>query len=53
MLATVICVCGALLLGGLAKVCSSEAGYSEEYYRYLRDNKKIPKAPEIDMYRYL
>lgn len=53
MIETVICICGALFLGGIAKVCSSDGHYSEEYYRYLRDNKKIPKAPEIDMYRWL
>jgi hypothetical protein len=50
---TVICICGALLLGGIAKVCSIRATYSEEYYRYLRYNNKIPKVPEIDMYRYV
>jgi hypothetical protein len=57
MLETVICVCGALLLGGIARICSSDsyysADYSEEYYRHLRGDKKSSKLTDVEFYRFL
>ena len=55
MVETVICVCGVLLLGGITKFCCTDKRYSEEYYHYLGNNKKIRKPylpAEIELYRY-
>lgn len=41
MFEVVACICGVLLVGGIAKIFSG-GGYSEEYYTYLRNNKKTP-----------
>jgi len=41
MFEVVACICGVLLVGGIAKICSGER-YTEEYYRYVRNNKKAP-----------
>lgn len=53
MVETVICVCGFLILGGITKVCCTDKRYTEEYYKYLRNNKKAPERADIDYYRYL
>jgi len=41
MFEVVACICGVLLVGGIVKIFASE-GRSEEYYTYLRNNKKTP-----------
>ena len=56
MVEAVICVCGFLLLGGITKVCCSDKRYSEEYYRYLRNNggkKNIDNVFKTEYYKYL
>ena len=55
MVEAVICLCGILALGGITKICcDSGIKYSEEYYRYLRNNKKAPEQhTNTDYYRYL
>ena len=53
MVETVICVCGVLLLGGITKFCCTDKRYSEEYYKYLRNNQKPPERRDVDYYRYL
>ena len=55
MVEAVILLCGGLVIGGIAKACCSKQSYSEEYYRYLRNNKEAPKHidTEKDYYRYL
>ena len=54
MVEAVICLCGVLVLGGITKICcDSGIKYSEEYYRYLRNNKKAPERHHTDYYRYL
>lgn len=40
MVEAVILFGGALVLGGICKVCCSDKRYTEEYYRYLRNNKQ-------------
>ena len=55
MIETVICICGLVAFGGIANLSCSEAKYSEEYYHYLGNNKKIRKPylpAEIELYRY-
>jgi len=56
MFEVVACICGVLLVGGIVKIFSSE-GRSEEYYTYLRNNKKTPdhhgdKSALDNYYRY-
>ena len=54
MVEAVICLCGVLVLGGITKICcDSVIKYSEEYYRYLRNNKKASERHHTDYYRYL
>jgi len=45
MIETVILVAGFLILGGILKfICGGNGiSYSEEYYKYLRDNKEERK----------
>ena len=47
MIETVILVAGFLILGGILKfICGNGTTYSEEYYKYLQDNKeKMKKVP--------
>jgi hypothetical protein len=55
MFEVVACICGVLLVGGIAKICSGER-HTEEYYTYLRNNKKTPdghKSAQDNYYRYL
>ena len=56
MVEAVICVCGFLLLGGITKVCCTDKRYSEEYYKYLRNNggkKNMYDDIKTEYYKYL
>jgi hypothetical protein len=56
MLEAVVCICGVLVLGGITKLCCTDKRYSEEYYNYLRNNKKTPERlndVDYDYYRFL
>jgi len=53
MFEAVICICGVLVLVGITKLCCGTTKYSEEYYRYLRNNKNAPERHHPDYDRYL
>ena len=53
MVETAICLCGLLILGGITKVCCTDKRYSEEYYKYLRNNQKAPERRDVDYFKYL
>ena len=56
MIEAVVCICGVLVLGGITKLCCTDKRYTEEYYRYLRNNRKAPDKLEHykdSYYRYL
>ena len=53
MIEAAICICGFLVLGGITKYISGDGSrYSEEYYNYLRNNKKSPDINPHDYNKY-
>ena len=54
MVETAICLCGLLIPGGITKVCCTDKRYTEEYHRYLRNNRKqTPEDIKSESIRYI
>jgi len=52
MLEGIIFVGTLVVVGGITRALLTKKGYSEQYYKYLMDNKQPPRSPKDD-YRYL